>query len=276
MYFRYRRKMGKWGNLRHPSLFSEKMQWLKLYYRNPLYTTMADKNAAKAYVDSLLGPGYTVPSLGIYEKAGDIAWEALPSRFVLKCTHDSGGYRICKDKEVFDKEEAASFLDKRLKMDYSVHKSEWVYAGIPHLIIAEEYLTEGPETDLNGLPDYKFMCFDGKVHSVMVCIDRGIGEVKYYFFDRNWSLLRINQWGASAPKGFTLPRPENMDEMFDIAARLSNGIPFVRVDLYTVHGKIYFGEFTFFPKSGLDLDLLPSTDRLYGEMMHLPAPGSSL
>ena len=261
--------MGFWGNISKPALFSEKLQWIKLYCRNPQYTMMADKYAVKPYVDSLLGPGYTVPTLAAYDKAGDIDWDELPDRFVLKCTQDSGGYRICKDKSTFDKKEAAAFLAKRLKRDYSSHKSEWVYADIPHRIIAEEYLTEGPETDRNGLPDYKFMCFDGYVHSVMVCIDRGIGQVKFYFFDREWNLLRINRWGKAAPEGFTLPRPDNMDEMFDIAARLSKGIPFVRVDLYSVKNKVYFGEFTFFPKSGLDLDLLPETDVMYGKMLTL-------
>ena len=267
---RFRRKMGKWGRISHPELFSEKQQWLKLHYRNPLYTTMADKYAVKEYVDSILGPGYTIPTIAVYDRAEDIRWETLPDRFVIKCTHDSGGVRICRDKSSFDKEEAVRFLSKRLRLDYSRHKSEWTYKDVPHRIIVEQYLSEGPETDLHGIPDYKFMCFGGKPHSVMVCVDRGIGEVKYYFFDRQWNLLRINEWSAAAPEGFTLPRPGNLDEMFDLAARLSAGIPFVRVDLYSVAGRIWFGEFTFFPKSGLDMDLLPSTDVMYGRMFDLP------
>ena len=124
--------------------------------------------------------------------------------------------------------------------------------------------------DKNGvLVDYKFACFHGQVDNVMVCLDRHINDVKFYFFDRDWNLKRLNVRGKNAPEGFTIPKPPCIDEMFDIATKLSEGIPFVRVDLFECDGKIYFGEMTFFPDSGFDANLLPETDLYFGQMIDL-------
>lgn len=124
----------------------------------------------------------------------------------------------------------------------------------------------------DDLDDYKFYCFDGRAECVMVCTGRAEGEAHYYFFDRNWQLCRINRRGKDAPHNFTLPKPPNLEKMFEVAETLSSGIPHLRVDLYNVNGHIYFGELTFFTQSGFDRGLLPETDRQFGDMIHCNVP----
>ena len=267
---RYRRKLHKWPNLSNPVTFCEKVQWLKVYYRNPLYTRLADKAAVKSYVDEILGPGYTIPTYGVYKSSSEIDWDSFPESFVLKCTHDSGGIRICKDKASFDKKEASRFLDKRLRRDYSRHKAEWGYKDIPHRIIAEAYIPNSDTSIQPGLIDYKFWCFDGKPYYIMVCLGRHKGHAKYYFHDLDWNFIRFNHNGLDAPADFSIPRPENLDEMCRIATKLCQGFPHIRVDLYNTGGKVLFSEMTFFHKSGIDPDLLPETDKRLGELYHLP------
>ncbi len=258
--------MGKPLDLENPQTFNEKLQWLKLYDRKPIYTTMVDKYAAKEYVANLIGKEHIIPTLGVWDRFDDIDFDALPDRFVLKTTHDSGGVVICRDKKTFDKKAARAKLEKSLKRNYYLTFREWPYQDVPHRIIAEQYIA----TSDGELTDYKFFCFNGAVDSVMICLDRHLHDTKFYFFDEKWELKRLNIRGKNAPEGFTLPKPENMDKMFEIAGTLSQGIPFLRVDLYNCGGRIYFGELTFFPDSGLDANLLPETDRYFGNLLELP------
>ena len=267
---RYKRKMGRWGRILKPALFSEKIQWLKLYDHNPSYTGMADKVDAKDFATRILGPGHVIPTISVCDSVEEIDWDSLPAAFVMKCAHDSGGIVVVRDKSELDRKKAESFLRKRLKRSFWSHRNEWAYKDVPHRIIIEEYIENENEPEA-GLVDYKFMCFDGKAVNVMLCIDRAKHDVKYYFFDRERNLLRINQFGKAAPEGFTLPLPDNLEEMFDCAEKLSRGLPFVRVALYNVKGRILFGEMTFYPKSGLDNDLLPETDIALGELLRLPS-----
>lgn len=261
----YKKIMGKNLNLRTPKTFNEKLQWLKLHNRNPLYTTLVDKYAVKNWAARQIGDSYIIPTLGVWDKFEEIDFEKLPNQFVLKCTHDSGSYFICKDKSKLDKIEAQKRFTKALKRNFFYSGREWPYKNVHPRIIAEQYME-----DRNGaFVDYKFSCFNGVVDCVMVCLDRHLNDVKFYFFDKDWNLKRLNVRGKNAPDDFTIPTPPCMDEMFEIAAKLSKDIPFVRVDLFECDGKIYFGEMTFYPDSGFDANLLPETDVYFGQKIDL-------
>lgn len=259
-------KMHKRLNLKAPSTFNEKLQWLKLHDRRPEYSRMVDKVEAKKWAEEILGPGHIIPDIAVYDSIREVPWESLPERFVMKCAHDSGGVAVCGNRAAFDVRKARRRLSRRSRKNYYHITQEWPYKSVRPRILVEEFLSDG---DPGGLRDYKFFCFGGRVHSVMICVDRGIGDPKFYFFDREWNLLRLNIRGKQAPEGFTVSKPEGIDEMFSFAERLSAGIPFARVDLYNVSGKIYFGELTLYPKSGYDSNLLPETDVLFGSLLSL-------
>ena len=261
----FRLRVGYRLDLKNPKKFNEKIQWLKLFNRNPLYTTLVDKYAVKQYIADKIGEQYIIPTLGVWNKFDEIDFDKLPNQFVLKCTHDSGSYIICKDKTKFDVDSARKKLSSALKRNYYFAGREWPYKNVFPRIIAEKYIE-----DRNGaIVDYKFSCFNGNVDCVMVCLDRHINDVKFYFFDKTWNLKRLNVRGKNAPEGFTIPKPSCMDEMFEIAAKLSKDIPFVRVDLFECDGKVYFGEMTFYPDSGFDANLLPETDDYFGNLIDL-------
>lgn len=263
-------KMGRKLDLKNPKTFNEKLQWLKLYDCKPEYTTYVDKYKVRDYIAKTLGDEYLIPLLGVWDDPEDIDFDALPEKFVLKCNHNSGlGMCICKDKSKLDIEKVKSDLKKGLKQDYYKYGREWPYKNVERKIICEKYMVDSSDTD--EFTDYKFYCFSGNVDSVMVCIERSTGNPKFYFFDKNWQLKRYNIRGKQAPENFTLPKPENMDKMFEIAEILAKkcNAPFVRVDLYNSEGKPYFGELTFFPDSGMDPNRLPETDILFGDLTKL-------
>lgn len=263
----YKKHIGKRLNLKNPQTFNEKLQWLKLYNRNPEYTKMVDKYEVKKYIAEKIGEEYIIPTLGVWDTFDEIDFEKLPDQFVLKCTHDSGGLVICQDKNKLDKNEAKEKIQKSLASNYYYENREWPYKNVKPRIIAEAYMTD--EVGKNEFTDYKFFCFNGYVDCVMVCIDRASGDTKFYFFDEEWKLKRLNKRGKAAPEGFTLPKPQCIDEMFELAKKLSEGIPFVRVDLYQSKGRVYFGELTFFPQSGADANLLLETDIYFGGLIDL-------
>lgn len=262
---KYKRNLHHWPNLRNPKTFNEKLSWLKLHYRDPLMSRMVDKADAKDYVAQIIGDEYVIPTYGLWDSADDIDFSALPEQFVMKGTHDSGRVIVCADKSVLNEAEAREEMRKSLKRDFYAITREWPYKNVPHRIIAEKYIQQSD----GGLTDYKFYCFDGYVDCVMVCLDRHLNDTKFYFFDKDWNFLRLNKRGLAAPDGFTLPEPEGMDRMFEIASILSKGQPFVRVDLYNVDGKIYFGELTFYPDGGVDANILPQTDERWGKLLNL-------
>lgn len=260
--------MGKDLDLENPRTLNEKLQWLKIHNRNPQYTIMADKFLVKDYIIKLIGERYVIPTLGVWNSPEEIDFENLPEKFVLKCNHNSGtGMYICKDKKQMDVVKVKRELQKGLREDYFLSAREWPYKNIPRRIIAEKYMTDSPVVDT--FTDYKFYCFNGYVDCVLVCIDRNTGNPKFYFFDKNWNLLRYNKRGKAAPKDFTLPKPDNIEEMFEIASILSKNIPYVRVDLYNSMGKVYFGELTFFPDAGWDPNRLPEIDLYFGNLIDL-------
>lgn len=264
-YFRFKYKI----NWKEPKTFQEKLQWLKLYDRKPEYTSLVDKAEVKKEVAGIIGISHVVPTLGIWDNFDDINFDMLPNRFVLKCTHDSGGVFVVNDKSHADIGLIKKKIEKCLRLNFYYPGREWPYKNVKPRIIAEQYLSDNTELNKGGLTDYKFFCFNGRADNVMVCIDRNIGEPKFYFFDQNWNLLRLNIRGKNAAKDFTLPKPQYIEEMFRIASVLSQNIPFVRVDLYFVNQTIYFGEMTFYPASGFDDKLLLETDEYWGELLNI-------
>lgn len=262
-------KMGKPLRLDPPVTFNEKLQWLKLYNRRDEYTAMVDKVEAKRVAASIIGEEYIIPTLGVWDSFDEIDFGSLPDRFVLKTTHGGGnsGVVICRDKSAFDFQAAKIKLEKSLKGDIYASFKEWPYKNVRRRILAEELLDDGLGHLIN---DYKFNCFNGRAENVMVCSDRDSGHTKFYFFDTEWNLLRVNKMGVAAPEGFTMPKPENIDLMFDIADKLSAGVPYMRVDLYNINGKLYFGEMTFYPASGFGANYTREADLDFGNRIKLP------
>ncbi|MCM1067552.1 MAG: glycosyl transferase [Muribaculaceae bacterium] len=261
----FRVKMGHPLCVDNPRTFNEKLQWLKLHFRRPETTAMVDKIEAKEWAAARIGREYIIPTYAVWDRPEDIDLDALPDSFVLKSNHFGGnkGVFIVRDKAVFNLSAAVRDLRSLLRRSIYDDYREWPYRDVRRRVFAEELI--GHDVD-----DFKFFCYDGYVESVMVCSDRASGDTKFYFFDKDWQLKRYNIRGLNAPEGFTLPRPKNVEKMFELASELSRGFPFVRVDLYDIDGRIYFGEMTFFPDSGMDPNLLPSTDAFFGSLIKLP------
>ena len=265
---KFRSSMGRELDLENPRTFNEKLQWLKLYDRRPEYTVMVDKYRVRDYIKEKLGEEYLIPLIGVWDDPDEIDFGRLPDKFVLKCNHNSGlGMCICRDRSKLDVRKVRAGLKKGLAQDYYLTGREWPYKNVPRKIICEKYMTDFPGS--RDFTDYKFFCFNGYVDCVMVCLERSSGDTKYYFFDRDWKLKRLNIRGKNAPEGFTIPKPERIRDMFDVAVTLSEGLPFARVDLYLSDGRIFFGEITFFPDSGFDANLLSETDDYFGKLIHL-------
>lgn len=265
----YRYSMGKKLNLKNPQTFTEKLQWLKVYDHNPLYTTLVDKYAVKPWVAERIGEQYIIPTLGVWDSFNEIEFEKLPNQFVLKTTHGGGsiGVVICKDKASFNKVEAKKRLEHSMKISgYEKHR-EWPYKNVPRRIIAEVYLE--PQAELNDLPDYKFFCFNGEPKFCQVISGRNIKKC-IDFFDKDW-----NHQPFREPSRYTnadvLPlKPKCFEEMWNLAAKLAEGKAFTRIDFYEVNGQVLFGEVTFFPTSGLGVFEPKEYDAILGKMIHLP------
>lgn len=262
----YKLKLGKKLNLRNPQTFNEKLQWLKLYDRNPQYIKMVDKYAVKEYVANIIGDEYIIPTLGVWDSFDEIDFDSLPEQFVLKCTHDSGGLVICRDKSKLDKQYAREKITKSLKVNYYWRGREWPYKGVPPRIIAEKYMQDG---DKESLPVYKFFCFNGRAAIVQVIQNDKTKNETIDYFDREWNLLDMRQ---NYPNSETpLDKPplfESMIKIADVLARDRKS--FLRVDLYCIDGKIYFSEFTFFSDSGTAKFYPSSWDDILGSWMELP------
>ena len=264
---KYKIKTGKVLNLESPQYFTEKLQWLKLYDRRPIYTTMVDKYAVKDYVSKRIGGKYIIPIYGVWDKFEDIDFDALPDRFVLKCTHDSGSYFICKDKSTFDYKAAKKLFKKRLKRDYFVCSREWPYKNVPPRIIAEAYMEDSKYKELR---DYKFFTFGGEPKVLYIAQGRGNNDKTVAdFFDMDFNHLPFKIDHEMAE---TLPeKPDCFDEMKHLAALLSKDAPQLRVDFYEVDGKVYFGEMTFFHCSGFGTFTPSCWDKTFGDWVKLPS-----
>lgn len=263
----FRLKMGYKLDLNNPKTFSEKLMWMKLHDHNPEYSKLVDKYAVKEIVAQKIGERYVIPTLGVWERPEDIEWEKLPNSFVLKTTHGGGntGVVICKDKTSFDKDKAITKLKKSLKQDIYKTLREWPYKNVPRRIIAEQYI----EAENNDLPDYKFFCFDGEVKALFIGTARGTGNVKFDYFDADFNHLDLVQQHPLSGK--QIPKPVSFEEMKEVASKLSKGIPHVRIDLYEVKGKVYFGEFTFYHHGGCVPFHPQKWDDVFGSWIQLPS-----
>lgn len=259
-------------NLISPKTLNEKISWLKLntYNGNLLVKQCADKLRVRNYIEEsglgeLLNPIY-----GVYTNVDDIEWEKLPEAFALKLNVGCDRNIIVPDKAMLDIEQTKETMREWLKDNtYWVEYSELQYKGVEPCILIEKYLGD---KETGALPiDYKFYCFNGIPEYVMFCVGREHeGHPKFYFFDRNWELARINRDSKAAPEGFTIKKPDCIDRLFEAAAILSKPFPFVRADFYIVDNKPIFGELTFTPTAGMDTNRLPETDIMMGKMLKLP------
>ena len=256
---------GKKLNLKSPKTFNEKIQWLKLYDHNPQYTTMVDKFAAKNYVEKIIGREYIIDTLGKWDSFDQIDFEQLPKQFVLKCTHDSGGLVICRDKEKLDKKKAKGKIEKSLKRNFYYVGREWPYKDVKPQIIAERYM----EDEKGELKDYKFYCFNGEPQ--LLYVSKGLenhNTARRCFLTMDWEKTPFSRYGYSDFD--VIPeKPEKFDEMKRLARKLSHGQDFLRVDFYQINGRVYFGELTFYPSSGFVRFYPDEYDEKLGDMLIL-------
>ena len=236
-------------NLKNPTLFSEKENWLKIHNRNPEYTKLVDKIAVRDIVAKEIGEGHSFPILGIWNSFDEIDFSKLPNQFVLKCNHDSGGAKVIRDKNKLTEteiKELRKHFNFRMKHDFYYAGREWPYKGIPRKIYAEQMMvSDNPEE--KDLTDYRFFCFNGEPKILFVGTDMS-QNWHFDWFDMDFNKLDLYSIHPSAGK--EIHKPTMFEEMKDIARKLSVGKPFVRIDLYQINGKIYFGEQTFFHGGG--------------------------
>lgn len=263
---KYYLMMGKRLNLDNPETFNEKLQWLKLYGRRPIDTILSDKYAVKEYIAKTIGADYVIPLIGVWDTFDDIDFKKMPDKFVLKCTHDSGGIVICKDKNEFDVNAARKIFEHSLKTDYYVYSREKAYKGIPRRIIAEEYKEDGETKELR---DYKFFCFNGEVKFFKIDFGRFTDHHANYYSPEG-ELLDLVETSYPPNPQANISLPCSLKKMVELANLLSKEIPFVRVDFYEVSGKVYFGEFTFSPAGGMTPFEPEEWDRRIGEWVVLP------
>jgi len=263
---RFKRVFGYELNLKNPRTFNEKIQWLKLYYRNPLYTELADKYAVRSYVSEKIGSDYLVKLFAVYDDPNQIEWQSLPNKFVVKTTHSCGFNIICKDKNDLDIEGATKKLQKWIEFDYykETNSREWHVKNIDPKIIIEEYLQGDKDF---GLLDYKFFCYWGIPVFIEVHFDRFTNHTKK-IFDSSWNELPYCH-GFKMYDG-NIEKPVKLGEMLDVSRRLSENTPFCRVDLYNFNDRVFFGELTLTPGGGFNKFDSYETDLLFGKNLKLP------
>ena len=265
---RYKLQFNKNLDLNNVKTFNEKLQWLKLYDRNSDYTKMVDKYEVKKYIADLIGNEYVIRTIGIYNKFDEINFDELPKSFVVKTTHYGGGAGvfIVKDKSQIKKTEMKKTLNRLLKRNLYYYGREWPYKNVKPKILVEEYMKDNEQEDLK---DYKLFCFNGKVQTILVCSDRNGAFKNTNFYDTNWNLMPFTRERHNNSKN-KIEKPQKLIEMIDIAQKLSASMPFVRVDLYEINGKVYFGELTLYPSSGFEGFRPKEYDEILGEMLKLP------
>lgn len=245
---RFKRNMGYNLDLKNPSTFNEKLQWLKLYDRNPLYSQLVDKYEVKEYVKRIIGDEFIIPTIGVWNNFNEIPFNDLPEKFVLKCTHDSGGIVICKDIHTFDIEKAKEKINNSMNNNFFWESREWPYKYIKPRIIAERYIEDDNDKELR---DYKFYCFNGIPYYMLLATGRMSQneELCFDYYDMDFNHLNLtNHWHPNSKK--ELKKPDKFESMINISKVLSDPFPQVRVDLYEANGQVYFGELTFFDMGG--------------------------
>ena len=262
-------KLGRVLHLKHPALYNEKLQWLKLYDRKPQYAAYADKLAVREHVREAVGDVYLIPLLGAYRSADEIDWAKLPDRFVLKCTHGSGSNILCADKNRLNLGDAKAQLDAWMRRNWFWLSREWPYLCIQPRIIAEAFLGD----EMGNVPfDYKIMCFEGQPTYIIVDADRYSAHTRS-FYDVNWRRQDMFNRHENIP--YDVERPAQLDQMLDVARKLSKGIHHVRIDLYLVQDRVYFGEMTFFHGYGMEVFRPREFELAMGNLIKLPTDGGT-
>lgn len=243
----YRIKFGRKINLKDPKRFTEKIQWYKLNYKDPSMPRCSDKYLVRDYVREK-GLGHILTDLyAVFEKPEDIDLDRLPEKFVLKLSNGSGTNLICTDKRKLKEQDVIQeFKQFVFKVNANLGR-EWPYMQTKPVIIAEQLLEDESHLN-NAVNDYKIFCYDGKPEYVICISDRYSDRCNHLVYDTQWKKIRVVSEGARIEED--APKPENLQEMLDVAAKLSEDFPFARIDLYSLENKIYFGEITFYPWSG--------------------------
>lgn len=236
----FRRKL----NLNNPQALTEKLNWYKLNYRNPLMKQCADKYEVRSYVEKSVGARYLNECFGIWDSPDEIDFDKLPDKFVLKPTNGSGDVVICSDKRNFNVENAKKTLAQYSGRHFSSKTKEWAYYDLPYRIIGERYIESSDDCQIK---DYKIFCFYGEPKFLFVASERGTERLKFDFFDLDWNWLPVTNAHEHNPN---LKKPEHFDEMLKVARKLSKPFPHVRVDLYEEEDRVFFGELTFYHFGG--------------------------
>ena len=258
----FRLKVGYKLNLKNPKTFNEKLNWLKLYYHNPIFTVMADKLLVKEYVRNMIGDSYVVKCYGNWDSFEEIDFESLPDQFVLKTNHDSSGATICLSKNSFDYKKSQMRLSSLLENNWFWYLREWPYKNIKPQILAEEYLNDNHGSELR---DYKFWCFNG-VPTFMYVTNKG-KNIRENFYDMDFNPVNINHgFKRQEPE---VEKPVSFDLMKELASKLSHGIPFLRIDFFDVQGHVYFGEFTFYDWGGMSPFMTKEQDLYLGGLINI-------
>ena len=259
-------KFKKYINFDNPKTFNEKLQWLKLYDRNPNYTKMVDKYDVKEYISKIIGEEYIIPTIGVYEKFDNIDFDKLPNQFVMKCTHDSGGIIICKDKKKLNINLVRKKINRLMKKNFYYLSREWPYKNIKPRIIIEKYMED---EKIKEIRDYKFFCFNGEPKIMYVSDNSHTNNQHCCFFDMSYKKLNIKRKDYQEFKK-TPTKPITFEKMINFSKIRYNGIPHVRVDWYEINGKLYFGELTFYTCSGFIPFENEKWDYEIGKMLKLP------
>ena len=274
MYIRllFRGSLGEKLHLDNPQTFNEKLQWLKLYDRQPQHTRLVDKYLVREYIRDAIGEEYLIPLLGVWDHPDEIDFDALPNRFVLKCNHNSGlGMCICKDKSKLDIEQVKKELAQGLAENYYLVRREWAYQDVPRKILCERYISDSgidPQSGHDGLSDYKFFCFNGIVKFFKIDFDRFTDHHANYYSPEG-ELLPFGEADYPPKPDHQLPMPKNLKKMVELSEILSKGHKFLRVDFYEINGAVYFGELTLFPATGMGQFTPVEWDRIIGDWLVL-------
>lgn len=268
----FRARLGYSMDFNNPLSFNQKIQWLKLNNKNPFYTSLVDKYEVRKYIAKTIGEDYLIPIFGVFNKFDEIDLFRLPDQFVIKCTHDSGSVIVCRNKDSFETHKAKKYINDALKKNFYFRGREWPYKNVKPRIIVEKYMEEKESNgnDVQGLTDYKFYCFNGKVEYLYV--SRGLERhetARISFLNLDWTCADFHR--ADYKPFEKLPaKPKNFEKMIELSEVLSKGFPFLRVDLYEINGKIYFSELTFSPGNGFMPFVPRKKDFEIGKMIELP------
>lgn len=259
---RYFRLFGKWLDLKNPNTLAEKIQWMKLYHQDPQLVALADKYQVREHIKKTVGDQYLIPMPFVWDKPEQVDFDVLPDSFVLKPNNSSGRVLICQDKSKLDRQAARKTMELWEKENLTRITGEWIYEKIPFKIVCEEFLED-------KIVDYKMYYGGGQFICTQVIGGRSEGNKTFGYMDENWQLLPIQRKGVPAMTEAP-EKPEAYGEMLEIAGKLAQGFPFIRVDLYYVAGRVYFGELSFYPNNGFIAYKTEEMDDYFASKITLP------